>query len=362
MRWCGWAFLLLLVAGVAGCPTKHNPAYCSSNGDCVNGSVCDLDTHGCVPGSAIDGAVDSPSIDAAPGPRCSALPQECGASSHDDCCSTAVKIAGTSFTRSNDAATDGMFSGGAPATISDFYLDKYEVTVGRFREFVREGFGIQANAPAPTSGLHTAVTGSGWDSAWNSSLAANTDALKVALKCGSGQTWTDVQGANENLPINCVTWYEAFAFCIWDGGYLPTEAEWNFAAAGGSEQRAYPWSVPPGTLSLDCSFANYTTACTSSGGVFRVGTKSTPGDGRWQHADLAGNVAEFVLDWHRMATYTTVSPCNDCADVSPDTTFRGVRGGGFNAGSSNTRTGFRDYASPTQRDVHNGFRCGRKTP
>ncbi len=48
-------------------------------------------------------------------------------------------------------------------------------------------------------------------------------------------------GSNENQPINCVTWYEAFAFCISDGGYLPTAAEWNYAAAGGSDQRAYPF-------------------------------------------------------------------------------------------------------------------------
>jgi len=39
--------------------------------------------------------------------------------------------------------------------------------------------------------------------------------------------------------INCITWYEAMAFCIWDGGYLPTEAEWD-ALRGGARTNGYP--------------------------------------------------------------------------------------------------------------------------
>ena len=58
------------------------------------------------------------------------------------------------------------------------------------------------------------------------------------LKCYPGyQTWLDTPGTptEEDYPINCIDWYEAFAFCIWDGGYLPTEAEWGYAAAGGQQ-------------------------------------------------------------------------------------------------------------------------------
>jgi formylglycine-generating enzyme required for sulfatase activity len=54
----------------------------------------------------------------------------------------------------------------------------------------------------------------------------------AALKCQMVPSWTDTAGANEALPMNCLTWYAAFAFCVWDGGFLPTEAEWNYAATG----------------------------------------------------------------------------------------------------------------------------------
>jgi formylglycine-generating enzyme len=53
------------------------------------------------------------------------------------------------------------------------------------------------------------------------------------LACHStNQTWTDTVGSHENLPINCINWYEAYAFCIWDGGFLPSDAESEYAAAG----------------------------------------------------------------------------------------------------------------------------------
>jgi formylglycine-generating enzyme required for sulfatase activity len=44
----------------------------------------------------------------------------------------------------------------------------------------------------------------------------------------------------ERLPIICVNWCEAYAFCIWDGGFLQSETEWKYAASGGSKQRECP--------------------------------------------------------------------------------------------------------------------------
>ena len=103
----------------------------------------------------------------------------------------------------------------------------------------------------------------------------------------------------EHQPINCITWYEAYAFCIWDGGFLPSEAEWNYAASGGSEQRVYPWSSPSMPTTIDCAHANYSpmgmSPCSTTGPE-DVGSDSPTGDGKWGQADLSGNVWEWTLD------------------------------------------------------------------
>ncbi|WP_437529260.1 SUMF1/EgtB/PvdO family nonheme iron enzyme [Sorangium sp. So ce726] len=59
--------------------------------------------------------------------------------------------------------------------------------------------------------------------------------MKRALVCDpyGWPTWTDAPAANEDKPIVCATWLELFASCAWYGGRLPTQAEMNYAAAGG---------------------------------------------------------------------------------------------------------------------------------
>lgn len=308
--------------------------------------------------AAIDGGVDGPP----PLPNCMGQPPTCGAGANEDCCQKTAVTGGT-FYRSYDGA--GFPSMSAPATVSDFVLDKYEVTVGRFRAFVSAGFGTQASPPAAGSGSHPALSGSGWDSTWDVLLAATTSALKGAIKCNQAyHTWTDAPGGNEDKPIDCVTWYEAMAFCIWDGGYLPTEAEWNYAASGGSEQRVYPWSSPASSSTIDCMYANYYvdspagTFCVDGvrGGMNRVGTEAAKGNGRWGHSDLAGNVLEWTLDWYDPAY---VSPCTDCANLTPGT-LRVLRGGNFLDNAPFLRTSARGNLSPSDRADVVGFRCARK--
>jgi formylglycine-generating enzyme required for sulfatase activity len=241
-----------------------------------------------------------------------------------------------------------------PATLSSFVLDKYEVTVGRFRAFVEAGAGTQASPPAADSGAHPLIADSGWDSAWDTNLPADQAALSSAIACDAAyQTWTDSAGANEQYPINCISWYEAFAFCIWDGGRLPTDAEWEYAAAGGDQNRVYPW----GNDVSDPLPASY--VVTDNSPLVPVG--SYPGgNGRWGHADLAGSSYEWTLDWFAADWYTaTQAGCSDCANLTPGTQ-RMVRGGGWYSSANVLRAAGRmDTSAPEIVIYYFGFRCAR---
>lgn len=300
---------------------------------------------------------------------CIGLASTCGADGRDNCCNS-PQVLGNTFFRSFDRAGDATSGTTSfPATISDFRLDKYEVSVGRFRAFINAGMGTQANPPALRAGTHPNLQASGWDPSWNVNLPVNKAALLEQLspaRCASvaPQTvmWTEQPGSHENRPINCVSWFEAMAFCIWDGGYLPTEAEWNFAATGGTEYRAFPWSVPPESLAIDAQRATFFDGlgCVISGqdpcleiDVIPVGSLPM-GNGRYGQSDMGGNVAEWTLDY--VGAYQSM--CTDCANLAP-AAHRQIRGGGFGNGRTFLRTGFRHGQPPTDATPLTGFRCAR---
>ena len=287
----------------------------------------------------------------------------------ESCC-TSLELPGGTYDRTYTNDGTGAINAGDSASVSAFRLDRYLVTVGRFRQFIAasaagwvpgEGAGKHAHL---NHGAGLASAGGdgfepGWAAADTVQLAATVADWETRLACEpSFHTWTDQAGANEQRPINCVSWYEAYAFCIWDGGFLPSEAEWAFAAAGGDQQRAYPWgSTNPGTgdgyLVSDCAYPPGSNGCTGVANIAPVGT-AVQGAGRWGQMDLAGDLGEWILDWY--APY--VSPCADCAFLT-DYSYRVFRGGSFGTDVEDIFPWARDGDVPASRNAFHGFRCAR---
>lgn len=292
----------------------------------------------------------------------------CGLAHSDDCCST-LPVTGGTFNRLNDASY--------PATVSNFYLDKYQVTVGRFRRYIEQTGGpTQANPPPVGTGAHPRIANSGWDPAWNTQLTADTAALKAALICDAygWPDWSDTPGSKERKPIVCATWLELFGFCAWDGGRLPTQAEMNYASAGGNEQRYYPWvstaveqiSINQGSWCCqgDGSVAGECHTTYPSGAAYpcaqsdltEVGSFPA-GVGKWGQLDLAGNAYKITRDGSD--NYNPLTPCNNCARLDNTSVGRVTHGGSFLANAFKQGTTYRAGYGTNARRYYIGAMCAR---
>jgi len=349
---------MILVAGCGGEISSHSRSDALGTGGSPESAV-DTSTggissatggkggNGGTGGLAGAGGTGDAAIDDSP-PSCRGLPSSCGPSSSESCC-TSEPVPGGTFYRSYDNVNAGYTSKAYPATLSAFRLDRYEITVGRFRKFLSEY--SPDMIPAGAGKNPNDESDPGWDTTWNTALATDAATLATALQCGEPyQTWTDDPGANEDKPITCLSWFEAFAFCIWDGGRLPTEAEWNYTAAGGSEQRVYPWggTAPTDELAVFCG-----ASCTMAQ---NVGAKSPGGDGKWGHADLAGNAYEWVLDYFERP-YPQAS-CHDCANTLVSD-GRAFRGGAFSSDAAGLLASARSGGGQGDHSGGLGSRCAR---
>ena len=279
---------------------------------------------------------------------------DCGGTS---CCQS-IRVPGGAFPMGRSLGGSDAYAGANDelsehaVTVAGFALDTFEVTVGRFRRFVDA---FDGTPPAAGAGAHPLIQNSGWQAMWSSSLADSRATLVSGVKCSpDSQTWSDVAGADENAAINCVSWFEATAFCAWDGGRLPTEAEWEVAACGGSENRLYPWGADD--PSSNAAFASHVSSDGTS--LLKVGSHLL-GNGRWGHRDLAGGMFEWNLDWYDAAWYGGGgAACVNCADIN-GASSRVVRGGSWLSEGPRLRAAARLGDTPSNRSENAGFRCAR---
>lgn len=229
-------------------------------------------------------------------------------------------------------------------TVSAFSIDAYEVTVARFQRY------WEAGHPAVTAPVR-----------YPSGLVFVT-APPVEPDTAADCNWR-VAG-REAHPVNCVDHATAQAFCVWEGGRLPTETEWEFAAryapgAGLTPGRSYPWGEA--SPSADCDRAQWN-RCPGDDGARtrRVGSFGNAAG----LFDLAGNLWEWTAD--AFAPYSDPTCWGGAARTDPrcavgTRAWPSIRGGAW---VSNSRTFLRgasrdDAYAPTTRSPLVGFRCVR---
>lgn len=180
-----------------------------------------------------------------------------------------------------------------------------------------------------------------------------------ALRCSLDlATWTESPAGNESLPMTCLLWSEAESACRFQGGRLPTEAEWEKAARG-RDGRMYPWGrLQPLGCTSGANYAgpgclNQPWSAVSSG---RQGTQLYSAS---RAVDMAGNVWEWVTDYYADSAYKDCAMgCTDPLGPLSGVT-RGRRGGGFQSTQfKELKAWWRDFHTPeTARSDSQGARC-----
>ncbi len=198
-------------------------------------------------------------------------------------------------------------------TMASFSLDRFEVTNARYRACVAAG---ACSVPA----------------------------------FSSSQTRRQYFGdpAFADYPVIFVDFAQAEAFCRWNGGRLPSEAEWEYAARGPVPSvRQFPWGDDAPT----CDRANLS-GCL--GDTDRVGNRPL-GASPFGALDMAGNVWEWTQDWYD-ARYYEHSPQTDPAGPA-EGTLKVMRGGCWMSGPDSLRVSCRKAELPSTWAPNVGFRC-----
>lgn len=250
-----------------------------------------------------------------------------------------------------------------PIALDAFALDTYPVTNDYFRSFIE------------ATGHRTEAERFGWSfvfrghipSARFRQLVEDTVAAAPWWCKVPGAKWNTPEGPGSNLagrgnhPVVHVSWNDCAAFAQWCGKRLPTEAEWEYAARGGLEQKLYPWGDklrPDGKHLCNIwqgEFPIHDTAEDGYAGTCPVDAFPPNGFGLYS---MTGNVWEWCADWFDAEFHRTGD--RNSPTGPPSGITRVMKGGSFLCHKSycnRYRVAARTSNTPDSSTSNIGFRC-----
>jgi formylglycine-generating enzyme required for sulfatase activity len=306
-----------------------------------------------------------------------------------------VWIPGGEFTMGTDS--DLGWTDEKPAhrvRVDGFWMDETDVTNAQFRQFVdATGYLTTAEKPpdageilrqlrpgTPPPRKENLVPGSLVFVPTNGPVSLDgPDAHRQWWKWTPGANWRHPEGPGSNIngrgdhPVIQVSWDDAVAYAKWAGKRLPTEAEWEFAARGGLDNKPYVWGDDKPTdtnIHANIWQGTFPYENTAKDGYERTSpVKAFPSNGYGLY-DMSGNVWQWCSDWYERDLYrqragqgVIVNPTGPERSRNPARPFtpqRAQRGGSFLCNESycsRYRPSARHGCSPDTGMSHLGFRC-----
>ena len=266
-------------------------------------------------------------------------------------------------------------------------IGRYEVTNQQYCEYLNNAKS-QGQIEVRTDNLVYAVGGS-------KAFCDTTASSSYSRISFTGSAFTVTTG-KESHPMVMVSWWGAIAYANWrssqegweacynlstgaldpakHGFRLPTEAEWERAARGGQVHKRYPWGDTIATTQANYGPSGdpyesgaypWTTPVGFYDGLLHqkadfgwpgsaTSYQTTSGVNGYGLHDMAGNVWEWCNDWYSDSYYSSSPGFNPMGPTSGS--YRVLRGGFWDCGTSGLRVAYRDYCSPSGRTSSVGFR------